>query len=126
MVQVPPFLLRRLYVKGSLRNTPEGFQFQIKNSLGAGYAQELLPLTLDGQELPKEDCYISLGDEPTPFSAVSEATPFTLAINKVTTIVARGHRLEEGQHRIGMGFEVVGLGKMAFEVTDHVEATNAD
>jgi hydroxymethylglutaryl-CoA reductase (NADPH) len=121
MVQVPPFLLRRLYVKGSLRNTAEGIEFQLKNALGAGYAQELLPLTIDGQELSKEDCYFSLGDEPISFSSVSEATPFTLAINKVTTITVRGHGLEEGQHRIGMGFEVVGLGRMAFEVTDHVE-----
>jgi hydroxymethylglutaryl-CoA reductase (NADPH) len=121
MVQVPPFLLRRLYVKGSLRNTPEGFQFELRNSLGAGYAQELLPLTIDGEELPKEDCYFSLGGEPVPFSAVNEATPFTLAMNKVTTIMACGRRLEAGQHRIGMGFEVVGLGRMAFEVTDHVE-----
>ena len=120
MVQVPPFLLRRLYVKGSLRNTEEGFEFQLENALGAGYAQELLPLTIDGQELPKEDCFFSLGDEPVAFSAVDEATPFTLAMNKVTTIVVRGRRLEEGQHRIGMGFVVVGLGKMAFEVTDHV------
>jgi hydroxymethylglutaryl-CoA reductase (NADPH) len=122
MVQVPPFLLRRLYVKGSLHNTAEGLEFQLKNSLGAGYAQELLPLTIDGQELPKEGCYFSLGDEPIAFSAVDEATPFTLAMNKVTTITARGRHVEEGQHRIGMGFIVVGLGRMAFEVTDHVEA----
>jgi len=120
MVQVPPFLLRRLYVKGSLHNTAEGLEFQLKNSLGAGYAQELLPLTIDGQELPTDDCYFSLGDEPVSFSAVDEATPFTLAMNRVTTISVSGHRLEEGQHRIGMGFVVVGLGRMAFEVTDHV------
>ncbi len=120
MVQVPPFLLRRLYVKGSLRNTAEGIEFQLKNSLGAGYAEELLPLTIDGQELPKEDCYFSLGEAPITFSAVNEGTPFTLAMNKVTTISVRGRRLEEGQHRIGMGFVVVGLGNMAFEVTDHV------
>lgn len=123
MIQVPPFLLRRLYVKGSLHNTAEGFEFQLKNSLGAGYAQELLPLTIDGQQLPKDHCFFSLGKEPIPFSAVGEATPFTLAMNKVTTITARGRRLEEGQHRIGMGFVVVGLGKMAFEVTDHVGGT---
>ena len=120
MIQVPPFLLRRLYVKGSLRNSAEGIEFQLKNALGAGYAQELLPLTIDGQELSKEDCFFSLGDEPVPFSDVGEATPFTLAMNKVTTITIHGHHLEEGQHRIGMGFVVVGLGNMAFEVTDHV------
>ena len=36
MVSVPGFLLRRLYVKKSLRNTAAGFEFQIKNGLGCG------------------------------------------------------------------------------------------
>ena len=46
MVTVPAFLLRRLYVKGSLRNSDEGVQFQLMNKLGTGYAKRLLPLTL--------------------------------------------------------------------------------
>ena len=37
MITVPAFLLRRLYVKGSLRNTAAGFEFEIKNGLGSGY-----------------------------------------------------------------------------------------
>jgi hypothetical protein len=53
MVAVPSFLLKRLYVKGSLKNTPEGFQFDLKNSLGSGYGNELLPLVVDGIELAK-------------------------------------------------------------------------
>ena len=39
MVTVPAFLLRRLYVKGSLRNSDEGVQFQLMNKLGTGYAK---------------------------------------------------------------------------------------
>ena len=41
MISVPAFLLRRLYVKGSLRNAAGGFEFQMKNGLGSGYAHPL-------------------------------------------------------------------------------------
>ena len=51
MVTVPGFLLRRLYLKGSLRNTSSGFEFQLRNRLGSGYAHKLLPLTVDGVEV---------------------------------------------------------------------------
>ena len=50
MVTVPGFLLRRLYVKGSLQNTEAGVSFQLKNSLGSGYAKGMTAVVLDGVE----------------------------------------------------------------------------
>lgn len=120
MISVPSFLLKRLYVKGSLQNNEQGFQFQLKNTLGSGYGNELLPLTLDGKELPKESSYFILDDEEVPFSAVSQERPFTLAMNKTITIVVKGVTLAEGAHRIGFSFVAQGLGKLSFEVTDLV------
>lgn len=118
MISVPSFLLKRLYVKGSLQNNEQGFQFQLKNTLGSGYGNELLPLTLDGKELPRESSYFVLDDEEVPFSAVSQERPFTLAMNKTLTIVVKGVTLAEGAHRIGFNFVAQGLGKLSFEVTD--------
>ena len=46
-MKVPGFLLRRLYVKGSLRATETGFSFELHNSLGSGSVNEMRPLTLD-------------------------------------------------------------------------------
>ena len=43
-MKVPGFILRRLYLKGSLRNMPGGFQFQLQNNLGSGQARKLMPL----------------------------------------------------------------------------------
>ena len=57
MVSVPGFLLRRLYVKGSLKNATGGFEFQLKNGLGSGYAHKMSPLKLDGVEVPAESTY---------------------------------------------------------------------
>lgn len=120
MISVPSFLLKRLYVKGSLQNNEQGFQFQLKNTLGSGYGNELLPLTLDGKELPRESSYFVLDAEEVPFSAVSQERPFTLAMNKTITIVVKGVTLAEGAHRIGLSFVAQGLGKLSFEVTDLV------
>lgn len=120
MIIVPPFLLKRLYVKGSLRNNDQGFQFELKNSLGSGYGNELLPLTLDGKELPKESSYFIFDDEETPFSAIGKDKPFTLVMNKIATILVKGVTLSEGPHRIGFSFVAQGLGKLGFEVTDLV------
>jgi hydroxymethylglutaryl-CoA reductase (NADPH) len=120
MILVPSFLLKRLYVKGSLRNNEQGFQFELKNTLGSGYGNELLPLTLDGKELPKENSYFISDAGEISFSAVNKDKPFTLAMNKTLTILVKGVTLSEGPHKIGMSFVAEGLGKLGFEVTDMV------
>jgi hydroxymethylglutaryl-CoA reductase (NADPH) len=118
MIKVPSFLLKRLYVKGSLRNNHEGFQFEIKNSLGSGYGNSLLPLTLDGEELPLESSFFILDEKETSFDSVSEEQPFTLPLNKKLTITVKGIELAPEPHSIGMRFVVKGLGQLGFEVND--------
>ena len=121
MVSVPGFLLRRLYVKQSLKNSPGGFEFQLRNGLGSGYAYKLWPLTLDGGELPGESTFFVLEDgSGTAFSEVSKEKTFTLAMNKTITIQANGVTLDPGPHKIGMGFDVPGLGTLRFDFTDAV------
>ena len=118
MVTVPGFLLRRLYVKKSLRNTAAGFEFQLRNGLGSGYAHRMLPLTVDGVELPLESASFVLEGEETPFAAVSRERTFTLALNTFITIRVRGVTLDAGPRKIGMGFEAPGLGELRFDFTD--------
>ena len=118
MLTVPSFLLRRLYVKGSLRNADRGVEFQLMNKLGAGYARRLLPLTLDGREVPMESCFFSVDGAEFPFYAVSNEVPFTLDLNRTTTITITGLTLSKETHRINMGFEVPGLGVLQFDFTD--------
>ena len=84
-MKIPAFLLRRLYLKGSLAATPSGFEFQISNKLGSGYARRLLPLTLDGIELDMASTTFEIEGKVVSFDAVSNDTPFTLAMNKTTT-----------------------------------------
>lgn len=117
-MKVPAFLLRRLYVKGSLAATPDGFTFQLLNRLGAGYAKRLFPLTLDGEALDAAATTFAIDGKETRFDAVSETTPFTLALNKKTTIAYRGGAIAPGPHTVGMSFEAAGLGELGFAFTD--------
>ncbi len=119
-MQVPGFLLRRLYVKGSLRNVEGGYELDLKNSLGSGYAEQVLPLTVDAVEVPLEDASFVVENEVTRFDAVSSEKPITLALNRVVTIRVEGAPIQAGKHKIGIGFVVTGMGKMQFDITDAV------
>ncbi len=120
-MKVPGFILRRLYVKGSLRATADGFEFQLRNRLGSGYARRLLPLTLDGAEVDSAKSTFEVEGRVVPFDAVDKDTPFTLGMNKTTTIVYTGGAMASGAHSIGMRFEVAGLGELGFDFSDIAE-----
>ena len=104
MVSVPGFLLRRLYVKGSLRATDDGLAFDLKNSLGSGFANGMQPLTVDGQEVPMENTTFTVGGKSLSFADVSPEVPFTLAMNRTTTVAATGVVVAPGRahHRHGV------------------------
>ncbi len=120
MIKVPGFILKRLYVKGSLQNTEDGFKLSLKNSLGSGYAQRLLPLKVDGEEVPLESSFFMVEGEETPFSSVSKENPFTLVMNRESVMMVKGRKLGPGPHKVGIGFAVVGLGDLSFEIADIV------
>ena len=120
MVTVPGFLLRRLYVKQSLTNTEDGFQFELMNRLGSGYSHKVHPLTVDGAEIPIENAEFDLEGASMRFDQVGEDNTLSLAMNKAIVVRVTGTKLEPGAHKIGMGFDVPGLGTLSFDFTDVV------
>jgi hypothetical protein len=125
-MKVPAFLLRRLYVKGSLRNINGGFEFDLKNSLGSGYAESVLPISVDGGAMPIEATRFVVDGEVTPFEAVSPDKPMTLAMNRTVTVGVDGRSLSPGKHKVAIGFQVTGMGELAFDVTDTIDGAEAD
>ncbi len=121
MVSVPGFLLKRLYVKGSLKATDDGFEFKVHNQLGSGYATQMLPVTLDENSFSLDQTYFQHDDGGRIFfSQVSVDQPFTLQVGKGLTIGVRGAQLSPGPHKVGMGFVVQGIGPLNFQVADVV------
>ena len=120
MVTVPGFLLRRLYVKQSLANTEEGFRFELMNTLGSGYSHKVHPLSVDDVEVPIDSARFEIEGASIRFDEVTEQNTLSLAMNKTIVVRVTGARLEPGARKIGMGFDVPGLGTLRFDFTDVV------
>ncbi len=121
MPGVPAFILRRLYVKGSLQNTNTGWSFTLKNSLGSGYAKGMQPLKIDDRELPMTAASFHQDGEDITFDRVTEGTTFGLKMNRSIVISVAGESLSPGAHKVWMGFIVPGFGKIGFDFTDEVK-----
>lgn len=122
MPGVPAFILRRLYVKGSLRNTSSGWGFTLKNSLGSGYAKGMQPLKIDEQEIPMSSSSFHQDGEDITFDRVTDQTTFGLKMNRSIDISINGPQLTPGAHKVWMGFVVPGFGKIGFDFTDEVKS----
>ena len=120
MPGVPAFILRRLYLKGSLHNRDDGWGFKLKNTLGAGYARGLIPVSVDGVEIPMEQSFFAKEGEETSFTDVPENNTFGLKLHHEILIYFRGDPLEIGNRKIAMGFIVPGLGTLKFDFNDDV------
>lgn len=120
-MQVPSFLLRRLYVKGSLRNVDGGFAFDLSNTLGSGYADQVLPLRIDGDDVPPASCAFVVDGQPQRFDEISAGSPMTLAMNGTLTVRVHGRPLAAGEHAVEMAFIVTGMGEMRFDMKDTID-----
>ncbi len=118
MVSIPGFLLRKLYVRGTLENTGQGIEFRLRNTLGSGYAEEMLPVRLDGEEIPLSRCFFWSGGEKRSFEQVSRSDPFTLPMHQDTVIAVEDISLTPGPHTVGIGFRVPGFGELRFDFVD--------
>lgn len=77
---IPEFLLKSLYVKGSLSVAEEGFSFSLLDSF-APASLTSASISLGGAALPKEAVFFRAGDgEERPSASISPAAPLALAI----------------------------------------------
>jgi hypothetical protein len=119
-VKVPAFLLRRLYVRGSLRNTDAGWGFTLHNSLAGGEATHLEPLVVDGRRLDAAGCFFSHEERLVSFDRVDGDHRFGLESGRDIVVSVVGDPLPAGTHTVEMAFVVPGIGRLAFDFTDDV------
>ena len=118
---VPAFILRRLYVEGSLANTLSGWQFALRNSLGSGHAKGMVPLMLDeSTEILMPDTSFESDGAKYTFDQVNDDNTFGLKMNREIVITVEGEQLSPGSHKIYFGCIVPGIGHIGFDFSDYV------
>jgi alpha-N-arabinofuranosidase len=89
-VKIPEFILKKLYVPGSLKTTPGGFTFDIHNTFapatvtGVGLDVDGVSVPLAGLSLQEE------GRDPYPAVTISPTSPFFLSVNVRVHFIVQG------------------------------------
>ena len=120
MAAFPPFILKKLYVSGSLRATADGFEFALRNSLGPGTVVEVKGLDVDGTMRPPAQIRLRLPDGSARSAAeVSARQPLALSGGTTVWFGTTG-ALSSGRHVLKLGLVTREMGDLGIPVTDSV------
>jgi len=127
MALIPSMLLRQLYTFGSLKNTPDGVQFAIKNRLSDAELTELQSISINGRPVPRSALSLDLGDGAlADLDNISAEHPIAFALGKILLVRAAVEPLPPGKHTIGIAFASSPFGALDFEVEDAIAEGGVD
>ncbi len=119
-MQIPTFLLRKLYLKGSLENVDDGFVFKIKNTLSPGTVTAMEPIKVNGTEYPLDSLTVKIEDSEYKATDVSEDSAMPLKVGVEIALHIKADSLPEGEHTIDIALVTKEAGRLAFDVKDAI------
>lgn len=120
-MMIPTLLLKKLYTLGSLKNTPAGVQFTIKNRLSDAEIVGVTGIAIDGAPVALERVLFSQGEgRAMPVSQVDAAHPLPFPLRSIVTIHTGAPQLAKGKHEIEIAVETRPFGKLQFKVEDAI------
>lgn len=122
MAVIPTFMLKKLYVAGSLRNTESGFQLSIKNTLAPGTIVGLGPITVDDAAYDATVITVEMDDEEGSASEITPDAPLPFRMSSTATLRVEAASLPAGTHHISIVTMTREAGKLAIQATDAIEA----
>lgn len=123
MPVIPATVLRKLYVKGSLRSEDQGFAFDLKNLIAPATITGLSGLDVDGRA--RDDSAVTImppSGNPRPADRLSTSRPLHFPVGAVVSFHVPGEPLESGEHEIILHIELKEIGSLRIPVSDTIQA----
>ena len=120
---IPEFLMKRVYKKGSLKQTEDGVCFDLKNVLGPGFISGFgfVKVNDDVFEADKVK-FVTQGSE-IPAEAVSEENPIGFRLGQEGTLILQGAKcLKDGINQIIIELMNPEAGKVKLSLSDNFQA----
>jgi hydroxymethylglutaryl-CoA reductase (NADPH) len=118
---VPSYLLKKVYRRGSLKNTPDGFELMLKNSLAPATIMGLSGLSLDGKTLATRAIRLHVGAKWLDASDITAATPLPFALGDLVTLRVEGEPLASGRHDLILSILTREVGRLDLPIGDNVD-----
>lgn len=119
MPAIPPFILKKLYVKGSLHAEDDGFTLDLENSIAPAVIVAFTGLDVDDQPVPPSQITITppSGDLRAA-SAISADAPLPFPAGATITLRAAGQTLDPGPHELAIHVVVQDVGPLNLPISD--------
>jgi hydroxymethylglutaryl-CoA reductase (NADPH) len=120
-LDIPDKVLKRLYTYGSLRNTDEGIEFEVKNRLQDAKFAGIRTLTINGREIDHDSIRMETAEgKVLRVEEVTEDDPIPFPVGRTVGIVVEGLELPTGDHEIYTEFVAEPFGDLSLEISDTI------
>lgn len=113
---IPSMLLKQLYTFDSLKNTPGGVRFSLKNRLSDATVTALHHVKLDDVEVPRSAVRVDLGNGVYLTPDEIRQKPIDFPLRRAIDIVCAVPPLALGKHKIETKFEARPFGGLTLKV----------
>ncbi|MEK6679580.1 MAG: hypothetical protein AABY39_09215 [Nitrospirota bacterium] len=117
---IPQFILRRLYKKGSLRNTDIGIEFILENSLASATITKINKISADNKDIPLPQIEIKGGSGFVKADSINENTSVQFEKGKEIDVRLSTDRLTDGEHLIRVSVASKEFGELNFDIRDNI------
>jgi hydroxymethylglutaryl-CoA reductase (NADPH) len=116
-------VLKQLYTNGSLRNTDDGFRFELKNRLMDAKLAGVRRVAIDGRDVPLDGAHLVTGEgRAVGPDEVTSASPLPFELGDTFDVRLRAAPLAPGEHAIVIEFDAQPFGALTLEVEDSITA----
>jgi len=121
MPVIPPTVLKKLYVKGSLRPEDRGFAFDLKNLIAPATITDVESLDVDGESIEASlVTVVPPSGNSRRIDQISSGTPLHFPVGVVVTVRVASETLEPGEHELVLHMKVKEIGSLDIPISDTV------
>lgn len=120
-LDIPDKVLKRLYTYGSLKDTDEGIEFEVKNRLQDAKFAGVNRIIINGDEIDPGRVRFETADGKTfQLGEVTSESPIPFPVGRTVTVVVEDMNLPTGDHEIFMDFVAEPFGELSLEIGDTI------
>ena len=116
----PPFILAKLYVKGSLKNTETGFEFSLKNIIDSTMLSGIGPIVVGDQSYEGAAIKMTMGDKEWQGDQIDKTNLVPVKMGVPLRVMIQGEPLAAGAQQISVTATTTDIGKIKFDVKDNL------
>ncbi len=114
----PSSMLAKLFVKGSLKNTEDGFELKLKNIIDSGTLTGIGALLVDEIRFEPSQCRIKVGEKEMRCDEVTRTAPLSVRAFVEIRLRVSAAPLPPGEHKLTMEIFTNEAGKLKFSITE--------